>query len=230
MSIEKFGAPLRSIRSFVRRESRMSNSARHQLQELWPRYGADAAQLVDPATLFGRAAPLHIEIGFGKGDSLLALAQAHPEYNVLGIEVYRPGAAHCMTEAARLGLHNLRVAIEDAKEMLDNKIPDGSISALYVFFPDPWPKTRHHKRRLINPEFAALVARKLQVGGLWRLATDWAHYAEQILEVLNAESALINANPEHGYVPRPDARPLTRFEQRGQRLGHAVFDLAYRRR
>ncbi|MDH4275215.1 MAG: tRNA (guanosine(46)-N7)-methyltransferase TrmB [Gammaproteobacteria bacterium] len=229
MAIEKLSAPLRTIRSFVRRESRMSNTARLQLQELWPQHGADAAQLADPIALFGRDAPLHVEIGFGKGDSLLALAQAHPECNVLGMEVYRPGAAHCMAEAARLGLHNLRIAIEDAKEVLETKFPDAAITALYVFFPDPWPKKRHHKRRLINPEFAALAARKLHRDGIWRLATDWAPYAEQMLAVLNAEPGLRNESAERGYVPRPDTRPLTRFEQRGQRLGHAVFDLAYSR-
>ena len=213
----------------MRRDSRMSDAQRRALSELWPRFGADAQALRDPATLFGREAPLHVEIGFGTGHALLALAQAHPEYNVLGIDVYRAGAGQVMMEAARLGVNNLRIATDDAKDILQDHIADGALAALYVFFPDPWPKKRHHKRRLVNAEFAALATRKLASGGHWHLATDWEEYAHQMVEVLNAAAGLQNLSPDGAFVARPDSRPLTKFEKRGQRLGHAVFDLTFER-
>jgi tRNA (guanine-N7-)-methyltransferase len=186
-------------------------------------------RVLDLDALFGRKAARTLEIGFGNGDTLLALAVAQPESDFLGVEVHEPGVGRVLLRAAQLGLTNLRVSRHDAVEVLEQQIPPASLQQILIFFPDPWPKSRHHKRRLIQPAFAGLLASRLQAGGSLRLATDWQNYAEQMLEVLNACPQLRNCSADNGYVPRPDSRPPTRFELRGQRLGHNVWDLAFRR-
>lgn len=221
---------LRRVRSFVRRAGRITPAQARALDELWPRYGLDpAARPLDLDATFGRHAARVLEIGCGNGDTLLALAAAHPERDFIGIEVHEPGVGHALLRAAQAGLGNLRMSRDDAVEVLEQQIPDGAIAEALIFFPDPWPKARHHKRRLIQPGFAALLSRKLERGGLLRAATDWQNYAEQILAVLNACPELRNCAADGGYAPRAQDRPPTRFERRGQRLGHDVWDFAYRR-
>jgi len=228
---EKAVAPLhrRGVKSFVARAGRMTTAQERAWRELWPRYGVeDRAGAIDPPGLFGRVAPLTLEIGFGNGESLLALAAAQPEADFLGIEVHRPGVGHLMLRAEALALNNLRAACRDAVEVLDQQIGDAALDAVLLYFPDPWPKKRHHKRRIVQPPFVDLVARKLKPGGRFRLATDWQNYAEQMLEVVGACGTLRNEFGS-GYAPRPDNRPLTRFENRGHRLGHGVWDLSFRK-
>ena len=219
--------PHRAVRSFVARAGRMTTAQERAWHELWPRFGIeDDARPLDFEALFGRDAPRTLEIGFGNGESLVALAAAHPEEDFLGIEVHRPGVGHLMLRAEALGLANLRVASRDAVEILGARVPDASLDTVLLYFPDPWPKKRHHKRRIVQPGFVELVARKLKTGGRFRLATDWQPYAEQMLEVLSA-SATFENECGAGYSARPASRPLTRFESRGQRLGHEVWDLSF---
>lgn len=221
----------RRIRSFVRREGRMTEAQKTALERLWPQYGINPSpQPYDLSQVFGRAAPVVFEIGFGNGEHLLARAQNEPQHNFIGVEVHRPGVGRVLHHAERLGLRNLRVAARDAVELLQQSIADGALHEAVIYFPDPWHKSRHHKRRLVQPEFVKLLAQKIAFGGQLLLATDWAHYAEQMLEVLNAEPAFENLATDGRYVSRHDTRPKTRFEARGERLGHAVFDLTYRRR
>jgi tRNA (guanine-N7-)-methyltransferase len=222
----------REIRSFVRREGRMTDSQKRALDELWPRFGIDAPQSrLKPLLqgLFGREAPVVLEIGFGNGDHLLSRAQSEPDKDFLGVEVHRPGAGRVMNRAQQAGLTNLRVACDDAVEVLRDWLPGRALSEIVIYFPDPWPKKRHHKRRLVQPAFARLCAERLVPGGLLRLATDWADYARHMRETLDAEPLLANRAGAAGFVERPPERPLTRFEARGQRLGHEVFDLVYDR-
>jgi tRNA (guanine-N7-)-methyltransferase len=219
----------RSIRSFVARAGRMTVAQERAWRDLWPRYGLEGTdETLDLDAVFGRTAARTLEIGFGNGESLVALAQAHPDEDFLGIEVHRPGVGHLMLRAEALELGNIRVVCRDAVETLSRQLPDASLAAVLLYFPDPWPKKRHHKRRIVQPAFVAQVARKLEPGGRFRLATDWQHYAEQMLEVVG-NSALLENEFDGGYAPRPDSRPLTRFETRGQRLGHEVWDLCFRK-
>jgi tRNA (guanine-N7-)-methyltransferase len=228
---ESAGAPLRAIRSFVRREGRITPAQQQALERLWPRYGVEySGTPLRPAELFGRQAPLVVEIGFGSGDHLLTSAQHRPDTDFLGIEVHRPGAGRVLQQADKLGLNNLRVLCHDAVEVLREGLPAGAVDEIVIFFPDPWPKKRHHKRRLIQPAFAGVLARALRPGGRLRLATDWADYARHMLEVLNAAPHFANRAADGGAVPRPDDRPLTRFESRGLRLGHEVADFEYLRK
>jgi len=218
----------REIKSFVRREGRITTSQQAALDTLWPRYGLDASAAgttLDLPTLFGRTAPVVFEIGFGAGDALLFRAERAPEQDFIGVEVHRPGVGRVMNRAEKLGLDNLRVASHDAVEVLRDWLAPESLDELILEFPDPWHKSRHHKRRIVQPAFAALVASRLKPSGLFRLATDWVPYAEHMREVLDA-----SADFTGGEVPRPDSRPITRFEARGERLGHAMCDLLYRRR
>jgi len=222
--------PRRPVRSFVVRAGRMTVAQERAWQELWPRFGLETGDSpLDLAGLFGRDASRSLEIGFGNGESLVALAAAHPGRDFIGIEVHRPGVGHLMLRAHELGLANLRVICRDAVEVLRHCVPEASLGEVLLYFPDPWPKKRHHKRRIVQPEFVALVASRLTPGGVFRLATDWQHYAEQMLEVAGACPALANESADGTFVPRPGSRPLTRFERRGQRLGHGVWDLAFRR-
>lgn len=222
----------RAVRSFVRREGRMTDGQKAALERLSARYSLDLLEgLIDFDVAFGRRAPLSFEIGFGAGDALLARAQARPDWNHVGVEVHRPGVGRALIRAEQLGLDNLRVMTRDAVDVLRDQVAPASLDEVVIEFPDPWHKTRHHKRRLVQPGFVHLLAERLVPNGILRLATDWAEYAVQMREVLDAEPALVNLSTrEDGYVDRPATRPLTRFEARGARLGHAVFDLAYRRR
>lgn len=220
----------RRIRSFVRREGRMTDGQKSALERLWPRYGLDApAQAYDLAQVFGRTAPVVFEIGFGNGDHLLARAQTEPQHDFIGVEVHQPGVGRLLLNAEHAQLNNLRAASHDAVEVLEGWIADASLHEVVIYFPDPWHKKRHNKRRLVQPEFAALLARKLVTDGRLLLATDWAPYAAQMLEVLNASPEFRNMAADGQYVPRHQTRPKTRFELRGERLGHAVYDLEYRR-
>ena len=219
-----------SIRSFVIRAGRITSAQQRALDELWPQFGVEYAPApLDLAGLFGRAAPRTIEIGFGNGDNLLRLAAAHPERDFLGIEVHRSGVGRVLLGLAAGGLRNVRLVCHDAVEVLERQVPPGSVEEILILFPDPWPKKRHHKRRLLQPPFAALAASRLAPGGVLRLATDWQPYALQILETLSAMPQLRNLASDGGFVPRPAEREPTRFERRGERLGHEVWDLAFRR-
>lgn len=220
----------RPVRSFVRREGRMTPAQEAALERLWARFGVAAPGAIDATAAFGRAAPLSVEIGFGTGDHLATSAQARPDWNFLGIEVHRPGVGRLLQVVEQREIGNVRVACHDAVEVLRDSLPAGSVDEIVIFFPDPWPKKKHHKRRLVQPEFAQLLARVLRSGGRLRLATDWKDYSDHMLAVLNAEAEFTNAATDGRFVPRPDDRPLTRFENRGLRLGHEVFDLEFRRR
>lgn len=222
--------PRRTVRSFVVRAGRMTVAQDRAWTELWPRYGIETSgEPVDFTVTFGRAAPLTLEVGFGNGESLLALAAAHPERDYVGIEVHRPGIGHLMLRAEELGLGNVRAICRDAVEVLQQCVAPGSLAELLLYFPDPWPKKRHHKRRIVQPAFVELVASRLRPGGVLRMATDWQPYAEHMLEVASGCAALRNESPDGSYVPRPESRPVTRFERRGHRLGHGTWDLAFSR-
>lgn len=215
----------RPVRSFVRREGRMTAAQTNALQALWPRYGLDwSPALLDFDAVFGRRAPRIMEIGFGNGDALLAAAAARPDQDFIGVEVHRPGAGSLMRRAAQSDIDNLRVSTHDAIEVLQQQVPDGALAAVLLFFPDPWPKKRHHKRRIVQPAFTELVAAKLEDGGMLHMATDWVPYAEWMSEVLAASPSF-----EGGVTERPATRAHTRFEGRGERLGHTVTDLVFTR-
>ncbi len=219
---------LRRIRSFVRREGRMTAAQQRALDELWPRYGLGLSSATyDLDVLFGRRAIRVLEIGFGNGETFCAQVQAEPALDFIGVEVYRTGVARALRSAAAAGVGNLRVFCADATEVLEQALPATCMDRIQIYFPDPWPKKRHHKRRLLQTRFADRLARVLKPGGRLLLATDWADYAEQMLAVFNPHPAFANASGAGGFVPRPAERPLTRFEQRGLKLGHQVFDLAY---
>jgi tRNA (guanine-N7-)-methyltransferase len=220
----------RRIRSFVLRAGRTTPAQERALGELWPAYGIDPEVPLDLEAVFGRKAPRCLEIGFGAGEVIGALAESNPHIDYLGIEVHRSGVGRLLLRAHQGALKNLRVICQDAVDVLREHVADDSFDEILVFFPDPWHKKRHHKRRLIDPSFAALAAAKLRPGGALRLATDWQDYAEQMLAVCNATPALQTLSADATYVPRPDFRPATRFERRGERLGHGVWDLAYLRR
>jgi tRNA (guanine-N7-)-methyltransferase len=221
----------RPIRSFVLRAGRVTAAQERAWAELWPAFGlavGDAPLDLDAA--FGRRAPRCLEIGFGAGEVIGALSQAHAHIDYLGIEVHRSGVGRLLLHAAHENLANLRVICHDAVEVLTSAIPDRSFDEILIFFPDPWHKKRHHKRRLIDPPFVETLADKLRSNGVLRLATDWQAYAEQMLEVCNGCARLASQSPDRSYVPRPAFRPPTRFERRGERLGHGVWDLAYLKR
>ena len=220
--------PQRHIRSFVLRAGRMTPAQERALTELWPSYGLDLGdEPLDLESIFGRRAPRCLEIGFGVGEVIGSLAEGNPHIDYLGVEVHRPGVGRLLLRAAQANARNLRVICRDAVEVLRENVPDECFDEILVFFPDPWHKKRHHKRRLIDAAFAALLAAKLRRGGVLRLATDWQAYAEQMLAVCNETRELASLSADATFVTRPDFRPPTRFERRGARLGHGVWDLAY---
>jgi tRNA (guanine-N7-)-methyltransferase len=221
----------RPIRSFVLREGRITEAQRRAFAGPWQRFGLSPAeeQRLDLTACFGNARPVTLEIGFGNGEALLELAERHPEWNWLGIEVHRPGVGHLLLRLDELGLDNVRVLRQDAMEVLRRHLQDASLDAVQLFFPDPWHKKRHHKRRIVQTAFAELLARRLRPGGLVRLATDWEHYARQMLAVFEAAPEFCNLGGADGFAERGE-RPLTKFEQRGQRLGHGTWDLRFQRR
>jgi tRNA (guanine-N7-)-methyltransferase len=219
--------PRRSVRSYVQRAGRVTSGQRRALSELWERFGVEASgDALDLDLTFGRRAPRVLEIGYGDGTAITALAAARPECDFLGIEVHAPGIGHCLRLTAAAGLTNLRLIRGDAAEVLRERIAPRALVQALLWFPDPWPKKRHHKRRLIQPEFAALLASRLASGGRVCVASDWEPYAEQIRSVLTATAGLANVAADGGYVTRPE-RVLTRFEARGARLGHRVRDLEF---
>jgi tRNA (guanine-N7-)-methyltransferase len=214
----------RGIRSFVLRQGRMSPAQQRACETLLPRFGVDfAPQPLDFSRVFGREAPVVLEIGFGMGETTAAIAAAHPHIDFLGVEVHLPGVGALLRQVERQGLTNVRVVRHDAVEVVAAMIPEASLSGIHVYFPDPWPKKRHHKRRLLQPAFVHALAARLRPGGYLHVATDWAPYAEEVLATVSAEPLL--RNTAEGYAPRPPWRPLTKFEQRGMRLGHEVFDV-----
>ncbi len=218
-----------AVRSYVLRAGRITRAQRRALDELLPRWGIPYSPVhLDLDAVFGRKAPRVLEIGFGDGDTLVDLAVATPQSDFLGVEVHPPGVGHCLLAIETRGLTNLRLIAHDAVEVLANQLPPASFDEVLLYFPDPWPKKRHHKRRIVQPAFAALVASRLKPGGRFRLATDWEPYAQWMFEVLNAAPGFANAAPGDGFIERPD-RGATRFENRGRRLGHRVFDLEYLR-
>ncbi|MBK6744148.1 MAG: tRNA (guanosine(46)-N7)-methyltransferase TrmB [Hydrogenophilales bacterium] len=220
--------PPRTIRSFVLRAGRMGSGQQRALEELGPRFVLPyAAAPLDLEAAFGRGAPKILEIGFGMGDSTASIAANQPENDYLGVEVHTPGVGALLKRIGAAGLTNLRIVQHDAVEVLENMIPPASLDGVHIYFPDPWHKKRHHKRRLIQPIFVALLATRIKPGGYLHLATDWQDYAEQMLGVLQGEPSLVNTVAD--YAPRPVYRPLTKFEQRGLRLGHGVWDLVFRR-
>ena len=217
------------IRSFVLRQGRVSNAQRRAVDTLLPVYGiAYTPGVLSFELAFGRRAPTLLEIGFGMGETTARIAQAHPENNYLALDVHTPGVGSLLQRIAELGLANLRLIQHDAVEVIEHMIAPATLSGAHIFFPDPWPKKRHHKRRLIQPAFVTLLASRLAPGAYVHAATDWQEYAEQILAVFAAEPALANTAP--GYAPRPDYRSLTKFESRGLKLGHGVWDIIFRKR
>jgi len=222
-------AQSRRVRSFVRREGRLTTGQRHALENLWPRYGiAAGGGLIDAAAVFGRVAPITLEIGFGNGESLAAQAEQQPERDFIGIEVHRPGVGHLLVEIQRRGLTNVRIFNEDAVDVLDRRIPPASLDAVQIFFPDPWHKKRHHKRRLIQPAFVRMIASRLRPGGFLHLATDWDDYAAHMVSAMAEVTELFAPEGPQPLAQRPAQRPATRFERRGERLGHRVSDFLYR--
>lgn len=219
---------LRRIRSFVRREGRLTPGQQRAMDLLFPRFGIDESNKpLDLDAVFERHAPRILEIGFGNGESLAEIARQHPDNDYIGIEVHRPGVGHLLMKIEELELSNVRVICADAVEVLEQQIPDDSLDAIYLFFPDPWHKKRHHKRRQVRPEWAQLVRRKLKPGGRLHMATDWENYAEHMLDVLSNAEGFRNTSEDGNYVPKPDYRPETKFERRGLRLGHGVWDLVF---
>ena len=219
----------RPVRSFVLRQGRMSPAQQRALDTLLPRFGiAYAPILLDYAAVFGRVAPIIVEIGFGMGETTAALAGANPQNNYLGIEVHGPGVGALLKRIDAAGLTNLRVIQHDAVEVVASMLPLASLAGIHVFFPDPWPKKRHHKRRLLQPVLVHALAQRLAPGGYLHAATDWDEYAQEILATLVAEPSLANTHVD--YAPRPGWRPQTKFEVRGVKLGHGVRDIVFRRR
>ncbi|MFK4131227.1 tRNA (guanosine(46)-N7)-methyltransferase TrmB [Pseudomonas luteola] len=221
---------MRTIKSFVMRAGRMTEGQKKGLDQGWPRFGLDLdAGLQDFDAVFGRQAPRTFEIGFGMGHSLLEMAAAAPEQDFIGVEVHRPGVGALLNGLLTQQLSNVRVYSCDALEVLRQCVADASLDRVLLFFPDPWHKARHHKRRIVQPEFAELIRSKLRVGGVLHMATDWEPYAEYMLEVMSVAPGYRNQASDERYVPRPEERPITKFERRGERLGHGVWDLKFKR-
>jgi len=221
----------RSIRSFVLRAGRITEAQQRALEALWPKYGVEfEPSPLDLDALFGRSAPRVVEIGFGNGENLASLAQAHPDRDHLGIEVHRAGVGRVLNAVDNAALTNVRVICHDAVQVLEQQLAPQSLDEVLILFPDPWHKKRHHKRRLIQAPFVELAASRLKHGGLLRLATDWEAYGAQMLDVLGKCPLLENMSTSGAFIERPAERILTRFEKRGARLGHGVWDLAFRRR
>ncbi|ALG68015.1 tRNA (guanosine(46)-N7)-methyltransferase TrmB [Beggiatoa leptomitoformis] len=221
--------PLTNIRSFVRRNGRMTPSQQLAYTNLWSRYGVDPVGVLDLNDLFARSQPKHLEIGFGMGDALLEMAQQHPENDYLGIDVHLPGFGKVLKQIEAENITNIRLFNGDAVLLLQNHIALASLDTVYLFFPDPWHKKRHNKRRLVQAAFVELLASRLTTEGIFHLATDWQDYAEQMLQVMEASPQFQNMTAPNSYAPRPADRPLTKFEQRGHRHGHGVWDLLYKK-
>ncbi len=221
---------IRRIRSFVKREGRLTKGQQRALNELFPLYGLVIQDKpIDMDEVFQRQAPRILEIGFGNGSSLAEMAANNPDQDYIGIEVHRPGVGNLLLQIEKLGLINIRVINDDGVEVLQQMIADNSLDAVYLFFADPWHKKRHHKRRIVQKDFVQLLRKKLKVGAVFHMATDWENYAEHMMQVMNQAEGFENTAGKDQYLPRPDYRPLTKFEQRGQRLGHGVWDLIFKK-
>ena len=220
----------KAIRSYVIRGGRITEAQKKAFDSAWTDYGLSLFDgALDYQQLFGRIAPVVAEVGFGMGDSLLAMAEAQPESDYIGIEVHPPGVGRLINNAKKGELANLRVFMADAVDVLEDCIPDHSLDRFQLYFPDPWHKKKHNKRRIVQPEFMQLVRRKLAIGGVCHFATDWEPYAEYMMEVMSTAEGFSNQISEYCFSPRPDYRPLTKFENRGQKLGHGVWDLLFER-
>ena len=219
------------IKSFVIRAGRMTESQQKGWSSVFPEHGFTLSERrFDWDRSFAVAGRRVLEIGFGMGDSLVAMADQNPQDRYLGIEVHRPGVGKLLSEVDKRGIKNLKVFAEDAVQVLEEAIPEESIDLLQIFFPDPWHKKRHHKRRLIQPDFVELLVSRLSPAGYLHLATDWQPYAEHMMDVLSANALLLNTAGQNEYIPRPESRPETKFERRGHRLGHGVWDLLFEKR
>lgn len=227
---EQDGKFIRTIRSFVKREGRLTKGQASAIDQNWATMGLEHKNgLLDLSQVFGNDNDVILEIGFGMGKSLVEMAAKSPDKNFIGIEVHRPGVGACLADAAEAGVTNLRVFEHDAIEVLADCIADEALAGLQLFFPDPWHKKRHHKRRIVQTAFAESLRKKLKMGGVFHMATDWENYAEHMLEVMQVAPGYKNLSQSNDYMPRPDFRPLTKFEQRGHRLGHGVWDLMFER-
>ena len=221
---------MRRIRSFVKREGRLTMGQARAIKDLFPLYGLEPQdKKLNFDDVFKRVAPRILEIGFGNGASLSEIAKNNPEQDYIGIEVHSPGVGTLLTQIESLELTNLRVMNSDAIDVLNKMIAGESLDAVYLFFADPWHKTKHYKRRIVQEEFVQLLRKKLKVGGVFHMATDWEDYAKHMMRVMNATEGYENTAGKDQYLPRPDYRPLTKFEQRGQRLGHGVWDLVFKK-
>lgn len=225
------GRPKRQIRSFVLRQGRLTKGQQQALDQFWPTFGIDyhPQQQLDFNQLFNNEHPTVLEIGFGMGASFVAMAKSAVDRNFIGIEVHRPGVGACLMACEQENVTNIRVMCHDAVEVLENMIGDACLAKIQLFFPDPWHKAKHNKRRIIQPQFIQLLRSKLKIGGIIHLATDWQNYAEHMLATLNAAEGLQNLSPQLHYVDRPSDRPMTKFEKRGLDLGHNVWDLQFKR-
>lgn len=215
------------IRSYIRRQGRATTGQKLALDNYWDRYCLSPREDFNAELSFGRQAPLIVEIGFGNGDSLAYMAATNPDLNYLGIEVHRPGVGHLMMLLEQRGINNVRIYHHDAIEILEQKVADNSVAGIHLFFPDPWHKRRHHKRRIVRPSFLDLLQKKLVTGGYFHAATDWQDYAKNMLATLSTDARLKNSSPASDYCPRPEYRPMTKFENRGLNLGHGVWDLIF---
>jgi len=225
---EEEGKYIRKVRSFVKREGRLTKGQERALTDHWADMGLKHSNgLINIKTLFGNENPVTLEIGFGMGKSLVEMAKASPQVNFIGIEVHKPGVGACISLAIEEGVTNLKVYEHDAIEILADCIADESLNTVQLFFPDPWHKKKHHKRRIVSADFVETIRQKLIIGGVFHMATDWENYAECMLEDMQSAQDYHNLSKSNDYVPRPDSRPLTKFENRGQRLGHGVWDLQF---
>jgi len=224
------GKYIRKVKSYIKREGRITKGQAQALENHWGDMGLSHENgLIDPVDLFGNNNPVVLEIGFGMGKSLVEMAKNAPDKNFIGVEVHRPGVGACIALAAAEGVTNLKVYEHDAIEVLADCIAEQSLTTVQLFFPDPWHKKKHHKRRIVKPEFVEAIRQKLVVGGVFHMATDWENYAECMLEDMQSAPGYENLSDTNDYVPRPDSRPLTKFENRGQRLGHGVWDIQFKR-
>lgn len=224
------GKYIRTIKSFVKREGRLTKGQQAALDAHWPNMGLEHKNgLITPSQLFNNDGPVVLEIGFGMGASLVEMAKNAPDTNFIGIEVHLPGVGACLSSASDAQVTNLKVYEHDAVEVLNDCIPDQSLDTVQLFFPDPWHKTRHHKRRIVQPAFVESLRSKLKIGGVFHMATDWENYAEHMVEVMNQADSFENIATNGDFIERPEHRPLTKFEQRGHRLGHGVWDIMYKR-
>ncbi|MDP7593238.1 MAG: tRNA (guanosine(46)-N7)-methyltransferase TrmB [Litorilituus sp.] len=225
---EQEGKYIRKVRSFVKREGRLTKGQERALNDYWAEMGLNHSDgLLETNTLFGNDNPITLEIGFGMGKSLVEMAKAAPNINFIGIEVHKPGVGACIALAVEQEVSNLKVYEHDAIEILAHCIADNSLDTVQLFFPDPWHKKKHHKRRIVSAEFVETIRQKLKVSGVFHMATDWENYAQCMLEDMQSAQGYKNLSKTNDYVPRPESRPLTKFENRGQRLGHGVWDLQF---